>query len=194
LRRYGFKLDDLANASEYLERLYNWFKAEKELPIVHKNKLHGVFIKNIRDARASRLLNALIFGKGKDLMKSPLIPLESGDLLIAGWVFELRLHFDAWIKLAMEEDPRLRDMYANIAGREFEEYIASKVSELGYKVFRNVVVSEEEFPQIGECLQRLGKKGFFELDIVAIDLSVITRFTLSTKIDTYLVLERCNCV
>ena len=98
----------------------------------------------------------------------PLIPLEGGDLLIAGWVFELHLHFDAWIKLAMEEEPRLWDMYANIAGREFEEYVASKVSKSDYKVFRNVVVSEKEFPQISECLQRLGKKGFFELDIIVI--------------------------
>ncbi len=114
------------------------------------------------------MLNALIFDKGKDLMKSPLIPLEGGDLLIAGWVFELHLHFDAWIKLTMEEEPRLWDMYANIAGREFEKYVASRVGELGYKVFRNVVVSEEEFPQISECLQRLGKKGSFELDIVVI--------------------------
>ena len=168
LRRYGFKLNDLANASEYLESLYSQFKEEKKFPIIYKNKLHEVFTKNIRDARASRLLNALIFGKGKDLMKSPLIPLEGGDLLIAGWVFELHLHFDAWIKLAMEEEPRLWDIYANIAGREFEEYVASKVSESGYKVFRNVIVSEEEFPQISECLQRLGKKGSFELDIVVI--------------------------
>ncbi len=29
LKRYGFKIDDLANASEYLERLYNWFKRER---------------------------------------------------------------------------------------------------------------------------------------------------------------------
>jgi len=114
------------------------------------------------------LLKALIIGKGKDLTKSPLIPVEGGDLLIADWVFELRLHFDAWIKLAMEEEPRIWDMYANIAGREFEEYVASKVSESDYKVFRNVIISEKEFPRVSEYLQRLRKKEFFELDIVVI--------------------------
>ena len=65
------------------------------------------------NAGASRLLNTLIFDKGKDLRLLPLIPLEDRDLLIAGWVFGLYLHFDAWIRLAMEEEPRLRDMHAN---------------------------------------------------------------------------------
>lgn len=73
----------MANASGYLERLYSWFKERKELPIDHKNKLHEVFAKNIRDARASRLLNALIFDKGKDLMKTPLIILEGAVLVYA---------------------------------------------------------------------------------------------------------------
>jgi len=91
-----------------------------------------------------------------------------GDLLIAGWIFELHLHFDAWIKLVMEEEPRLWSMYANIAGREFKNYVANKISEVAHKIFRNVVISEKEFPSIRVCLEKLRKKGFFEIDIVAV--------------------------
>jgi len=78
LRKHGFNLNDLAGTSEYLAQLYKRLKEEKQLPIIYKNKLHEVFSKNIRSARSSKLLNALIFGKGKDLMRSPLIPLEGG--------------------------------------------------------------------------------------------------------------------
>lgn len=77
-----------------------------------------------------------------------------GDLLIAGWIFELHLHFDAWIKLVMEEEPRLWSMYANIAGREFKNYVANKISEVAHKIFRNVVISEKEFPSIRGCLEK----------------------------------------
>ncbi|MHA1595522.1 MAG: hypothetical protein ACTSXX_12420 [Candidatus Baldrarchaeia archaeon] len=111
LKKYGFYLNDLANASEYLMNLYNEFKRKNEPPIIHKNKLHEVFSKNIRCARSSKLLHALIFDRNKDLLRSPLIPLKNGDLLIAGWVFDLHLHFDAWIRHIMEEEPRLRDIY-----------------------------------------------------------------------------------
>ena len=168
LSKYGFNLNDLAGASEYLMQLYKKFKEEKQPPIVYKNKLHEVFSKNIRSTRSSKLLNALIFCKGKDLMKSPLIPLEGGDLLIAGWIFELHQHFDAWIKLILEEEPRLWSMYANIAGREFENYVSNKISKVVHKMFENVVISEKEFPSIKDCLEKLRKKGSFEIDIVAI--------------------------
>ncbi|MHA1595523.1 MAG: hypothetical protein ACTSXX_12425 [Candidatus Baldrarchaeia archaeon] len=37
-----------------------------------------------------------------------------------------------------------------------------------HNVFRNVIISESEFPEIKECLERLKKQKHFELDVVII--------------------------
>lgn len=149
-------------------QLYRKFGEEKQPPIMYKNRLHEVFSKNICSARSSKLLIALTFCKGKDLMKSPLILLKGRDLLIAGWIFELHLHLDARIKLIMEEEPRLWSMYANIAGREFENYVSNKISKVIHKIFKNIVFSEKASPSIKGYLEKLRKKGSFEIDIAAI--------------------------
>ena len=159
---HGFRLEDLGNASEYLKSFYEKCVKEEESPIISRNELHKVFAKNLRDARAHKLLKALVFNENdenRDLLRAPLIPLRGGDLLIAGFVFNPYIHFDAWISYIMERDPKVRDVYANVIGDKFEKYVISILCKSGIaKIYPKVIVSESKFPEIGECLKWLKKR------------------------------------
>jgi len=91
-------------------------------------------------------------------------------LLIAGWAFDLYIHFDAWLSYIVERSPRVRSIYANVIGKEFEEYVISNLRKSGVvnKIYLKVIISQTEFPEIGECLKRLRKEKCFEIDIVIV--------------------------
>ena len=64
----------------------------------------------------------------------------------------------------------MRSIYANVIGKEFEEYVISNLRKSGVvnKIYPKVIISQTEFPEIGECLKRLRKEKCFEIDIVIV--------------------------
>jgi len=162
-QEYGFRLDDIKNASMYLEKL-----VETNRVIVPRNEVHGVFTKNIRSGRADRLLKELTFdGSGKDLFRSPLIPLRGGYFLIAKWVFSLGMHFESWIRPAIESN---YGIYSDFIGKTFEKYVEDGISPFVDMVQSNIEIKKEEYPDIERD---------FEIDIVAIKGS--SAFLISCK-------------
>jgi hypothetical protein len=160
-REYEFGFYDLVNASLYFEDI-----VKSNTPIVPKNEIRVVFTKNIRSYKADRLLKALTFSVGKDLYKSPLIPLKGGYFLIAKWVFSLEMHFDSWLKPIIE-DTNILGMYFDFAGNMFEEYVEKKIEPVVDTVRRNITITERKYPAIRPYLDEMGKEGQFEIDIIA---------------------------
>ena len=154
-REYRFRLNDLRNASIYLEKL-----VETDRVIVPRNEVHQVFTKNIRSGRADRLLKELTFdGSGKDLFRSPLIPLRGGYFLIARWVFSLGMHFESLVRPAIESDEKIRGIYSDFIGKAFEEYVKDGIMPLEDVVRTNIKIARKRYPEIERD---------FEIDMVAI--------------------------
>lgn len=160
-REYGFGFYDLVNASLYFEDI-----VKSNTSIVRKNEIRVMFTKNIRSYKADRLLRALTFDVGKDLYKSPLIPLKGGYFLIAKWVFSLGMHFDSWLKPIIE-DTNISGMYFDFAGKIFEEYVEKKIEPVVDTVRRNITITERKYPEIKPYLDEMSKEGKFEIDIIA---------------------------
>ena len=160
-REYKFGFYDLVNASLYFEDI-----VKNNTPIVPKNEIHAMFTKNLRSYKAVRLLKELTFDVGKDLYKSPLIPLKGGYFLIAKWVFSLGMHFDSWLK-PLIEDTNVSGMYFDFAGNIFEEYVEKKVEPVVDVIRRNITITERKYPEIKPYLDEMGKRGKFEIDIIA---------------------------
>ena len=153
-RECRFRLDDIRNASMYLEKLM-----EGNRVIVPRNEVHKVFTKNIRSGRADRLLKELTFdGSGKDLFKSPLIPLRGGYFLIAKWVFSLGMHFESWVRPAIESED-IYGIYSDFIGRTFEKYVKDNIGPLVDAVRSNVKITKKRYPSI---------KHGFEIDMIAV--------------------------
>lgn len=162
--KYRFKLNDLVNASMYLEGL-----AKENRIIIAKNEVHRVFTENIRSSRAEKLLKELTFDKGKDLYRSPLIPLKRGYFLVAKWIFSFGMHFDAWIRPVIERK-KIYGRYSDSIGKSFEKYVKSLIEPLVDTVQSNIIITEQKYPKIKYWLNKFHpkKKGRFEIDIVAV--------------------------
>ena len=163
--KYGFKLNDLVYASIYLEGL-----AKNNRIMIAKNEIHKVFSKNIRSGRAEKLLKELTFDKeGKDLCKSPLIPLKRGYFLIAKWVFMFETHFEAWVRPAIE-NKEIYGIYSDFIGKTFEKYVKSLIEPLVDIVQSNVTITQKKYPEIKPWLNKFRpkKKEVFEIDIIAV--------------------------
>jgi len=160
-RNYKFYLDDLARALSYLENL-----VEHDQGIYfYRNKIHEVFTKNIRSGRAERLIKALTFGKDKDLWRSPLIPVKKGYYLIASWVFKLKMHFHSWIYPIFEQN---YERFARFVGQLFEDYVKDRIKNLADEIKSNIAIRERDYPEIRPWLEKMDKKGEFEMDILTI--------------------------
>jgi len=163
LRQYhGFRLEDLVNASSYLED-----KAKNNVDIIPGNEIRAMFTTNIRSDRADKLLKELAFGEGKDLCKSPLIPLRKGGFLIARWVFSLKMHFN-WLLMPMIESTNFHGEYGRVIGNTFESYIREIIEPVADATHSKVLITEREFPEIRPWLDKLSKKEKFEIDVIAI--------------------------
>lgn len=164
-KEYRFTLNDLANASMYLEKL-----VKDNRIMVPKNEIHRVFSKNIRSARADKLLKELTFDReGKNLNKSPLIPLRRGYFLIARWVFALGMHFETWVRPAIESKG-IYGIYSDFIGKAFEEYVKDLIEPLVDSIQLKVKITEQKYPEIKPWLNKsnLKKRGDFEIDILAV--------------------------
>lgn len=158
MKEYGFTLEDLGEATQYLEDLVN-----KNQVYIHGNQLHAAFTKNMRSGRADNLFNFLKFGEGRDLRKSPLIPVKGGEFLIAQWICELRLLFDAWVRPLIEQN---YSMLVDFVGPHFEKQLEDEISKHA-EVKPNKIISEDEF-EIQSCLREMKKAQKFEIDLVAV--------------------------
>lgn len=153
-RNYKFTFDDIVTSSSYLGRL-----TESDKVIISRNEVHRVFSENIRSGRAETLLKELTFDDvGKDLYRSPLIPLKGGYFLIAKWVFSLRMHFEAWVRPAIES-VEIYGIYSDFIGKIFEEYVKDLIKPLVDTVQSNIKITREKYPDI---------KDEFEVDILAV--------------------------
>lgn len=164
-QEHKFRLNDLVNASMYLEKLI-----KDNRIIVRKNEIHEVFSKNIRSGRAERLLKELTFvEEGKNLYKSPLIPLKRGYFLVARWVFSLGMHFETWVRPAIESRG-IYGIYSDFIGKTFEKYVKDLIEPLVDKCQSKVKITEKEYPEIKPWLSEseLKKRGMFEIDIIAV--------------------------
>ncbi len=152
-RKYRFSLDDIRNASMYLEKL-----VEINRIIAPGNEVHKVFTKSICSGRADRLLKGLTFDRsGKSLFKSPLIPLRGGYFVIAKWVFSLGMHFESWVRPAIESE-EIYGIYSDFIGKTFEKYVKNRIRPLVGAIRSNIKITKEKYPTI---------KREFEVDIVA---------------------------
>lgn len=152
-REYKLRLDDIINASMYLEEL-----VKNNRIIISRNEIHKVFSMNIRSGRAEKLLKELTFDEeGKNLYKSPLIPLKRGYFLIASWVFSLGMHFETWIRPAIESK-EIYGMYTDFIGKTFEEYVRVLMEPLMDIVRSNIKITKEEYSSV---------KREFEIDMLA---------------------------
>lgn len=154
-QKWRFGLYDVRNASIYLQKL-----VESGRVIVPRNEVHQVFTKNVRSGRADRLLKELTFnGSGKDLFRSSLIPLRGGYFLIARWVFSLGMHFESWVRLAIESDEKIRGIYSDFIGKAFEEYVKDSIMPLADVVRTNIKITRKRYSEIERD---------FEIDMLAI--------------------------
>lgn len=146
--RHGFRLDDLRNASMYLEGL-----TEDNRVMIPKHEIRGIFMRNVGSFRAKNLLEGLTFSEGKDLYKSPLIPLKEGYFLIAKWIFSLGMQFDSWITPMLEENRTWS--YSHFIGRAFEEYIKGAIEPAADSIRSNLEITEHKYPEIKPWLDKL---------------------------------------
>lgn len=156
LGEFGFKLEDLVNASLYLED-----RARNNIDIIPGDEIRAKIPKKI--------LEELTFGEGKDLCKSPLIPLRSGEFLIARWIFSLKIHFE-WLLMSMIESTNFHGEFGKFTGNTFESYIREIIEPAADAIHSKVLITESEFPEIIPWLKKLPKekKEQFEIDIIAI--------------------------
>ena len=159
MSRFGFSLDNLVKATEFLREIVQ----EGPIHIYHRNKLQQIFQKNIRSAEADKLFQELVFSDGKSLRTSPMVPVFGGQLLVLPWILNLGSVFDEMLRSAMSERS-LSGKIADFMGKTaFEQYVAEKVQKLGFTPIRNIEVKVGKYPGIATIL---GKNTGFELDLL----------------------------
>lgn len=157
--RFGFSLDNLAKATEFLREIVQ----EGSIHIYPRNKLQEVFQNNIKSAEADKLFQELVFSDGKSLRTSPMVPVSGGQLLVLPWILNLGSVFDEILRFAMSESS-LSGKITNFMGKTaFEQYVAEEIQKVGFTPVRNIEVKVGKYPGIATIL---GKNTGFELDLL----------------------------
>ena len=156
---YGFSIENLAGASEFLR----WVVQNGVIHIYPSSEIRKIFQKNIKNKEADNLFEHLIFGKGKSLRTSPMVPVVRGQLLVLPWILNLGSVFDEILRTAMKQN-NLAGEIGNFMGKvAFENYVAEKVQGIGFTPQRNIEIKVSKYPGIATAL---GKNTGFELDLL----------------------------
>lgn len=156
---YGFSIENLAGASEFLR----WIVQNGVIHIYPSSEIRTVFQKNVKNKEADNLFEHLIFGKGKSLRTSPMVPVARGQLLILPWILNLGSVFDEILRTAMKQN-NLAGEIGNFTGKvAFENYVTEKVQGIGFTPQRNIEIKVSKYPSIASAL---GKNTGFELDLL----------------------------
>ncbi len=156
---YGFSIDNLAGASEFLR----WVVQNGVIHIYPSNEIRKIFQKNVKNKEADNLFKYLIFGKGKSLRTSPMVPVVRGQLLVLPWILNLGSVFDEILRTAMKQN-NLAGEIGNFMGKvAFENYVAERVQGMGFTPQRNIKIKVSKYPGIASPL---GKNTGFELDLL----------------------------
>jgi hypothetical protein len=156
---YGFSIENLAGASEFLR----WVVQNGVIHIYPSSEIRKIFQKNIKNKEADNLFEHLIFGKGKSLRTSPMVPVVRGQLLVLPWILNLGSVFDEILRTAMKRN-NLAGVIGNFMGKvAFENYVAEKVQGIGFTSQRNIEIKVSKYSGIATAL---GKNTGFELDLL----------------------------
>ena len=156
---YGFSIDNLAGASEFLR----WVVQNGVIHIYPSNEIRKIFQKNVRNKEADNLFKHLIFEKGKSLRTSPMVPVVRGQLLVLPWILSLGSVFDEPLRTAMKQN-NLAGEIGNFMGKvAFENYVAEKVQGIGFTPQRKIEIKVSKYPGIASTL---GMNTGFELDLL----------------------------
>lgn len=143
--------------------------------VVSKNDLLCVAQQIVKKKDSGKLVESMTIGERKNLFRSPLIPLENGDLLIAKWIFDLGGHSQSWFEKLLA-DPGIGSTYGNVIGHAFEDYLEELLKPTAYvpQKAKEVDLSRYNVEKDGATLT--GKK---EVDLIAIKRG--TAFIISCK-------------
>ena len=156
---YGFSIDNLAGASEFLR----WVVQNGVIHIYPSNEIRKIFQKNVKNKEADNLFKHLIFEKGKSLRTSPMVPVVRGQLLVLPWILSLGSVFDEPLRTAMKQN-NLAGEIGNFMGKvAFENYVAEKVQGIGFTPQRKIEIKVSKYPGIASTL---GMNTGFELDLL----------------------------
>ena len=89
---------------------------------------------------------------------SSLIQLRGGYFLIAKWIFSFGMHFESWVRPAIESE-EIYGIYSDFIGKTFEKYVKDNIGPLVDAVRSNVKITRKRYLSI--------KRGF-EIDAIAV--------------------------
>jgi len=171
-KSYGVEFEDFRRASEYLEHLAE--DAKSALTSLGKGSLLKVFTHNMRDgAKAIKLLNELEYRSGRNLRRSPLMPVKKGKYILARWIlYPNNVHFGEWVwPLLKNPKTRISGMFRDYLGKRlFEDYVDGKIKQVtGVKNLGKQQIWLKDYPKITPWLRRLkGRKDGFEVDKILV--------------------------
>ncbi len=156
----GFHLKDLTGLTRFLEEY-----TKKEGFIISREKFRQIVLENVDGDAADRLLESVIFQKGRTLVQSPIVPLDDNNLLVVIWIISESMFFDAWLKPLLD-DFNVQGSYSSAIGVLFEDYLEEQIRDVADKVLkREEIKLTENKGLVG--LDSLKKKGKLEIDLIA---------------------------
>lgn len=178
-KTYGIELDDLTNISEYFKGVSEehvketkWSVSTTPFLFIKRKKIKKEFSKHMTQRDTQKWLRLLVYRPGKDLYKSPLIPLKFRGQKIYSlmtWVFTPSNHFwGAWITDMLLDHLQLssRGKWAEQYGKAFQSYVDEMLNESKLPITnlgsRKILLCDH--PEIKSWLDKLSKKEGFEID------------------------------
>lgn len=178
-KTYGLKLDDLTSISEYFKgvseehlKKVKWSVSSTPFLFIKRKTLQREFLRHMTQIDTREWFKLLEYRPGKDLLKSPLIPVNVKGVkayTLLTWVFTPSNHFwSAWTTDLLLDHPNLsaRGKWADQYGKAFQKYLDEKLDESKLPIANlgSRKISIYDYPEIQPWLNKLQKKEGFEVD------------------------------